>query len=52
MNDLDKMELNELRLAMWEIFSRIAQEPKHERYVQKYIRLMERHQEILAGRED
>ncbi len=49
MTELDRMELNELRLAMWEVFSRIAKTPTNDHEIEMYVRFMDRHQEIIAG---
>jgi len=49
MNQTDKMELSELRAAMWEIFQRVARVDQHKREIEMFIRSMDRHQEILAG---
>jgi hypothetical protein len=47
MDQLDRLELNEIRCGMWEIFSRIAKTPENDAEINIFIRLMDRHQEIL-----
>ena len=49
MNLIDRMELSELRAAMWEVFHRIASTPENDREIEIFIGAMDRHQEILAG---
>ena len=53
MNLIDRMELNELRAAMWEMFSRVAKVPEDRTKIEAFIRFMDRHQEIISqdGRE-
>ncbi len=48
MNITDRMELSELRAAMWEVFHRVAKVNEHEKEIEIFIKAMDRHQEILA----
>ena len=48
MNLIDRMELNELRAAMWEMFSRVAKVPEDRAKIESFIRFMDRHQEIIS----
>ena len=48
MNSTDRMELNELRAAMWEVFQRVAKVPEDQAKIEAFIRFMDRHQEIIS----
>ena len=48
MNLTDRMELNELRAAMWEIFQGIAKTPDHDKEIERFVGFMDRHQEIIS----
>lgn len=52
MNWTDRAELDELRRAMWEMFSLIAKTPANDREIEIFVKAMDRHQEILAGDAD
>ncbi len=49
MNELDRMELHELRAAMLHIFMGVATVPGDEKAIEKYMALNDRHQAIIAG---
>jgi len=49
MNQIDKMELSELRSAMWQVFQRVARTPENDREISYFIGFMDRHQAILSG---
>jgi hypothetical protein len=53
MNQIDKMELSQLRAAMWQVFQRVAKTPQDDREIEYFVSFMDRHQAILAddGRE-
>ena len=48
MNSTDRMELDVLRKAMWEVFQKVARVPDHQKEVEIFIRVMDRHQEIIS----
>ena len=48
MNLTDRMELNELRAAMWECYQRIARTPDDDHWTRIFIRARDRHQEIIS----
>ncbi len=49
MNELDRMELHELRAAMLHTFLQVAKVPGNEREIEKFMELNDRHQAIIAG---
>jgi hypothetical protein len=49
MNMINKMELSQLRAAMWKVFQRVAKTPQDDREIEYFVSFMDRHQEILAG---
>ncbi len=49
MNELDRMELHELRAAMLHTFLKVAKVPGNEREIERYMELNDRHQAVLAG---
>jgi len=53
MNSTDRMELDVLRKGMWELFCKVARVPDHQKEIEIFIRVMDRHQEIISqdGRE-
>ena len=48
MNLTDRMELNELRAVMWQMFQKVARVPDHQKEIEIFIRVMDRHQEIIS----
>ena len=48
MNLTDRMELNELKRAMWDMFSLIARTPANDREIEIFVKAMDRYQEIIS----
>lgn len=48
MNLTDRMELDVLRKAMWEVFQKVARVPDHQKEIEIFIGVMDRHQEIIS----
>ncbi len=49
MNELDRMELHELRAAMLQVFLGVAKVPGNDLEIEQYMELNDRHQAVLAG---
>lgn len=48
MNLTDRMELDVLRKAMWEVFQGVARMPEDQAKIEVFVKLMDRHQEIIS----
>ncbi len=49
MNNINRMELHELRAGMLKLFLGVAKVPGDAEKVERYMELNDRHQEIIAG---
>ena len=48
MNLTDRMELDVLRKAMWEVFQKVARTPENDQDTERFVSFMDRHQEIIS----